>query len=71
MFIIIHDTFSTHFNTCPPYLKVESKITRDFEAQCSMFTCGGARVHTDYYYCHTVIHTNHFTIQYNTIQQAQ
>ena len=24
---------STRFNTCPPYFKVESKITRDFEAQ--------------------------------------
>ena len=30
---------STGFNTCPPYFKVESKITRDFAAQCSMFTC--------------------------------
>jgi len=25
---------STQLNTCPPYFKVESKITRDFEAQC-------------------------------------
>jgi len=28
---------STWFNT-PSYFKVESKITRDFAAQCSMFT---------------------------------
>ena len=29
---------STRFTTCLPYFKVESKITRDFEAQCSLFT---------------------------------
>ena len=30
---------STWFNTqCPPYFKVVSKITREFEAQCSLFT---------------------------------
>ena len=29
---------SIRFNTCPPYSKAESEITRDFEAQCSMFT---------------------------------
>ena len=29
---------STRFNTCLPYFKVESKITRDFAAQCSLFT---------------------------------
>jgi len=29
---------TTRFNTCPPYNKVESKITLDFGAQCSMFT---------------------------------
>jgi len=29
---------STRFNTCPPYFKVESKITRDFAAQSSLFT---------------------------------
>ena len=28
----------TQFKTCPPYFKVESKITCDFAAQCSMFT---------------------------------
>ena len=28
---------STRFNTCPPYFKVESKITRDVAAQCSLF----------------------------------
>jgi len=32
---------STRFNTCLPYFKVESKITRDFEAQCSLFTYKG------------------------------
>jgi len=26
------------FNTCPPYLKVESKSTRDFAPQCSLLT---------------------------------
>ena len=29
---------STRFNICPPYFKVESKITRDFAAQCSILT---------------------------------
>jgi len=24
--------------TCPPYFKEESNVTRDFAAQCSMFT---------------------------------
>ena len=28
----------SRFNTCTPYFKVESKITLDFEAQCSLFT---------------------------------
>ena len=34
----------TRFNTCPLYFKVESKITRDFAAQCSLFT------YSQYYY---------------------
>jgi len=29
---------STRYKTCLSYFKVESKITRDFAAQCSMFT---------------------------------
>ena len=33
-----YSVLSTLFNTCPPYFKAESKITRDFAAQCSMFT---------------------------------
>ena len=32
-----YSVLSTQFNTCPPYFKVESKITHDFAAQCSMF----------------------------------
>jgi len=28
----------SRFNTCPPYFKVESSITRDFVALCSLFT---------------------------------
>ena len=37
--IVAHEytALSTRFNTCLPYFKVESKITRDLEAQCSMF----------------------------------
>ena len=30
--------YNTRFNTCSFYFKVESKITRDFAAQCSLFT---------------------------------
>jgi len=33
-----YSVLSTQFNTRLPYFKVESKITRDFEAQCSLFT---------------------------------
>ena len=33
-----YSVLSTYFNTCLPYFKEESKITRDFAAQCSMFT---------------------------------
>jgi len=55
--------FQLGFNTCPPYFKVESKITRDFEAQCSLFTysayiCCEYYVDKQYYlsvnYCVTV-----------------
>ena len=31
-----HYFLSTRFNTCPPYVKVESKIKSDFAAQCSL-----------------------------------
>ena len=31
-----HYLLSTRFNTCPPYFKVESKITHDFTAQCTL-----------------------------------
>ena len=35
-------------STCPPYLQVESKLTPDFAAQCSLFTyilsCFGGHV---------------------------
>ena len=34
-----HSVLSTRFNTCPPIFQVTSKITHDFAAQCSMFTC--------------------------------
>ena len=30
--------FKLGLNTCPLYFKVASKITRDFEAECSLFT---------------------------------
>ena len=30
----VNSVLSTRFNTCPPYFKVESIMTRDFEAQC-------------------------------------
>jgi len=33
-----YSVLSTRFITCPPYFKVESKIARDFAAQCSLFT---------------------------------
>ena len=33
-----YSVFSTGFNTCLPYFKIESKITLDYEAQCSLFT---------------------------------
>jgi len=33
-----YSVLSTRFNTRSPYFNVESKITRDFEAQCSLFT---------------------------------
>ena len=33
-----YSVLSTRFNTCPPYFKVESKITRDFAVQYSLFT---------------------------------
>jgi len=33
-----YSVLSTGFNNCPLYFKVQSKITRDFAAQCSMFT---------------------------------
>ena len=38
--VVVHEysVLSTQFNTCLPYFKVESKITHDFMAQCSMFT---------------------------------
>ena len=33
-----NSVLSSRFNTCPPYFKVESKVTRDFGVQSSMFT---------------------------------
>ena len=33
-----YSVLSIWFNTCPPYFMVGSKITRDTEAKCSMFT---------------------------------
>ena len=33
-----YSVLSTRLNTCLFYFKVESKITRDFEVQCSLFT---------------------------------
>ena len=33
-----YSILSIRFNTCMAYFKVESKITRDFAAQCSLFT---------------------------------
>jgi len=36
--LVLNSVLLTQFNTCPPYSKVESKITRDFAAQCSLFT---------------------------------
>ena len=38
--VVVHEysVLLTRFNTCPSYFKVESKITRDFKAQCSLFT---------------------------------
>ena len=33
-----YSILSTRFTTCLSYFMVESKITRDFEAQCSLFT---------------------------------
>ena len=53
--VVAHEdsVFSTRFNTCAPYFKVESKITRDFEAQCSLFTynyAGECRCIDDVYF---------------------
>ena len=36
-----YSALSTRFNTCPPYFKGESKITRDLVAQYSMLTHSG------------------------------
>ena len=33
-----YSVLSTRFNTCLTYFKVASKIKRDFDAQCSLFT---------------------------------
>jgi len=33
-----NSVLSTRFNTCLSYFKVESKIIRDIEAQCSLST---------------------------------
>ena len=33
-----YSVLSIRFNTCPPFFTVESKITREFEAQCLLFT---------------------------------
>jgi len=42
-----YSILSIRFNTCMAYFKVESKITRDFEVQCSLFTY--MRTMTRYY----------------------
>ena len=38
LLLVNSQCFQLCLNTCQPYFKVQSKITRDFEAQCSLFT---------------------------------